>query len=261
MKCFIPIYFFAVIIPTQLKATGQASELIIFEGDTLEMLTEPLESFLREHEPRNQYYPFLENGCSTALWRGYIGLWKLENNELILIDVFACGDRDESIREKIFPNKERIVADWFSGELSIQHGEVIKYNHSAYDRYYEEETVVTLESGFKTNQGHYVNGSRVDDLGFSNNPDSIIAEIYRRINWDQLDNLKKEQRLFVELKMGKIDSLIIRGNSEGLYRQELQKTLDEFPQLKKFYWRNEPLETGYIFPIVLNKASRRKYAR
>ena len=67
-----------------------------------------------------------------------------------------------------------------------------------------------------------------------------MSEIYRRINWDNLTGLSRDKRLYVELKMGETDSLIIGGKLNDQYKNELQKAIDGFPQVKKFYWRDKP---------------------
>jgi len=79
------------LIPIQAIATGQQGELIIYEGDTLQMLSEPLEPYLSANEPREKFYPLLKHGCSTSLHRGYVGLWEYKDNEIYLIDIYGCG--------------------------------------------------------------------------------------------------------------------------------------------------------------------------
>ncbi|MEQ8534652.1 MAG: hypothetical protein RIB86_22560, partial [Imperialibacter sp.] len=76
-------------------ATGQYPELIIYEGDTLKLLSVPLEDYLGKYDERENKYPFLKLTCSTALWRSYQALWKLENDELFLVDVFLCADHED----------------------------------------------------------------------------------------------------------------------------------------------------------------------
>jgi hypothetical protein len=129
-------------------ATGQQGELVIYKGDTLTMLSEPLETYLRNHEPREKLHPALGNGSSTALWRGYVGLWRIDDGRLLLVDVYAFGDTTQSIKKFIFKNqKEDVFVDWFSGELIVGKGKVIRYNHGGYDRSYEQEIVVAVLSG------------------------------------------------------------------------------------------------------------------
>lgn len=108
-------------------ATGQESELIIFNGDTLQMLCEPLEQYLRDHEPKKRLHIRLDVGCSTALWRGYVGLWEYKDSKLFLVDIYECGDNRKSIRKTIFKDSNGpIFAYWFTGPLYIQVGKVIK---------------------------------------------------------------------------------------------------------------------------------------
>lgn len=242
--------------------TGQTSELIIFEGDTLALLSLPLEDYLGEFDDRDKYHPALKSGCSTALWRGYVGLWKIENSEFFLIDVYVCGQRDKSIFKKLFDSNSPIKADWFSGNLFIQHGKMLKYNHSGFARYFEEETVIKIEQGNLISQHHYVNGFKPDDRNLSSNPDSVMAEFYKRINWKALPKLSKDYIVFIELKLGEVDSLtIIRSSAPELYEKEVQRIIDEFPKLRKFYSRGEPLEEGYILPVIFTNYQRKRFAR
>lgn len=252
-----------IVLSVQLSlATGQHAELIIYNGDTLALLSLPLEDYLGEYEQREKKYPFLNIACSTALWRSYQGVWKLEGNELYLVDVFLCASKEISIFNKLFESESPIKANWFSGNLFIQYGKMLKYNHSGFARYFEEETVINVEQGNLISQQHYVNGFKPDDKNLSSNPDSVMAEFYHRINWKALPKLSKDYKVFVELKLGKVDSFtIIRSSAPELYKKEVQRVIDEFPKLRKFYSRGEPLEEGYILPVNFTHYQRRKYAR
>ena len=259
---FRSFLFLLVILVKQLHATGQRAELIIYKGDTLQLLSLPLEDYLGEYEEREEKYPFLKLMCSTALWRSYQGLWKLENNELLLVDVYLCAGKEISILDKLFDSEAPIKASWFTGNLFIQHGKMIKYHHTGFERYFEEETKIEIVRGNQINQQHYVNGYRANDMNFPSNPDSIMAEVHNRINWKDLPKLSKDYKVFVSIKMGKVDSLtIMHSKVPGLYVQEIQRVLDEFPQLRKFYSRGEPLEEGYTFPVIFSNAQRKRFAR
>lgn len=246
-------------------ATGQSGEWIIYKGDTLEMLSEPLETFLRKNEPREKYYPFLKDGCSTALWRGYIGLWKITNNCLVLVDIFACGDKSKSIKENLFKSQhDEIFANWFNGDLFIEKGKIIKYEHSAYNRYYENEIVVSITNGVVSNVIEYQNGIKPDDNRFSRNPEVIQEEIYKRIGWDMLPELSKDKKLFVEIKIndqGEIKESEVKGKLEGEYRKQLEHIIKDFPIVQVFYSRGKPLNERWIMPIFFTNESKRKYNR
>ena len=186
----------------------------------------------------------------------------MENNELFLVDVFLCASKEKSIFNELFDSKSPIKADWFTGNLFIQHGKMIKYHHSGFERYFEEETKVEIVKGAQINQQHFVNGYRANDMNFPSNPDSIMAEVYNRINWKDLPKLSKDYKVFVSIKIGSVDSLkIIHSKAPELYIQEVQRVLDEFPELRTFYSRGEPVDEGYTFPVIFSNKQRKRFAR
>ena len=78
----------------------------------------------------------------TALWRGYIATWKIENSMLYLIEIYAnvlgvqsqghikcpkntiyCLLADEAVcMDYFFPDQSKVFADWYSGNLPIHSG-------------------------------------------------------------------------------------------------------------------------------------------
>ncbi|MFN5171231.1 MAG: hypothetical protein ACK5DD_16565 [Cyclobacteriaceae bacterium] len=246
-------------------ATGQEGERVIYRGDTLTMLCEPLEIYLQKNEPRQRFHPSLESGCSTALWRGYVGLWRIENNRLFLVDVYVCGDKKRSIRDKIFKGQDsEIIADWFTGDLFIEKGKVIKYNHSGYDRYHEMEIVANVNGGVIENEKEYKNGVEPGDNRFSRDPKDMQEEIYKRINWHRLPKLSKDKKLFLTLEFdgeGKISETEINGEIEKEYKTEIESVLKTFPTIQVFYSRGQPINEGWVMPIFFSKENRRRYAR
>lgn len=247
-------------------ATGQIGELVIYKGDTLTMLSEPLEIYLRENEPREKLHPVLGNGSSTALWRGYVGLWKIDDGRLLLVDIYAFGDKTQSIKKFIFKNQiEAVFADWFTGELVIGKGKVIRYNHSGYDRSYEQEIVVNIRSGMSQNETEYKNGIRADDRRFTRDINKIIEEIHSRINWKNLPKLSNDKRLFASLILhnGRLtsDTLIDKQNISEVYKMEVKRVIAEFPAVQVFYSRGEPLKESYYGSIIFSRENKRRYGR
>jgi hypothetical protein len=262
MKKLFTIFFILTISLELSYGTGQEAELIIYEGDTLQLLSLPLEAYLGEYEERIKKYPILKTPCSTALWRSYKGLWKLVHNELFLVDVFLCTSKERSIFNELFDSESPIKADWFTGNLFIEHGKMIKYHHSGFERYFEKETKVEIVQGDQINQQHFVNGYQANDMNFPSNPDSIMAEVHNRINWKDLPKLSKDYKVFVSIKMGSVDSLkIIHSKAPELCIQEVQRVLNEFPKLRKFYSRGEPVDEGYTFPVIFSNEQRKRFAR
>lgn len=246
-------------------ATGQRGEQVIYKGDTLTMLCEPLEIYFQENDSQQRLHPSIENSCSTALWRGYVGLWKIENNRLFLVDVYACGDRNRSIKNQIFKGQDaEIFAYWFTGDLFIEKGKIIKYSHSGYDRCYEVEIVVKVNRGFIANEKEYKNGVLPNDNRFSRHPNDIQAEIYKRINWNKLPKLSKAKKIFLTLNFddeGKISESKINGDIKEEFEEEIKSILKTFPTIQVFYSRGQAINEGWVIPILFSKKYRRKYTR
>ena len=94
------------------------------------------------------FMPYLEKhhielfaDCS-AIWRGYIAKWKIENGMLYLIEIYAnvtgvqsqrhskCSEdtiyrllSDKAVSmDYFFPNQSKVFADWYSGNLPVHNG-------------------------------------------------------------------------------------------------------------------------------------------
>ena len=131
-----------------------------------------------------------------------------------------------------------------------------------FERYTEEETQIEITQGVLIGEQCFVNGYREDDLNFPSNPDSIMAEVYKQIKWKNLPKLSKDFKVYVSIKTGITDSLtIIRNKAPDFYVQEVQRVIDGFPKLRKFYFRDEPLEESYVLQVIFSNKLRKRYAR
>lgn len=258
------ILFVLVIWTSATFGTGQQGDRIIYKGDTLVLLGEPLEPILHENDPRSTIHIRLQEGCSTSLWRGYVALWKIEGGRLWLVDVYLCGNKNLSIKKNIFKDEsEDIFADWFTGNLLIEKGKVIKYHHSAYDRYYETEIFAPVENGIIISENEYHNGVKPGDQRFSRDIYKIIDEIYLRLNWKKLPELSNKKRLFVGITLDsgclKLDTIYDKNNLEEIYETELRRVIQEFPDVQIFYYRGKPLKEGYAATILFSRWNKRKH--
>lgn len=140
--------------------TAQFSERLIYQGTRHPLYTEPL----------SQYFQFAGidpafDITSTALWRGYIGTWKIIDERLYLIqlsDGLEYRDRryieDQDAHkskyrlETWFPGfPRRVFAHWFSGTLDIPQGKLLKYVHMGYLSQFEKNLLIDVEFGVITN--------------------------------------------------------------------------------------------------------------
>ena len=148
--------------------TTQFPDTVIYNGETYHT-----ESF----RCGDLFAPYLEKhhiklfaNCS-ALWRGYIAKWKIENNMLFLTDIRAnvhefkenANNADDKTFDLLegyvgldyfFPSNDKMIfADWVSGCLPILYkheasgaelylifkidkGHVISQKHQTYEEYY-----------------------------------------------------------------------------------------------------------------------------
>ena len=134
--------------------TCQSPEAIEYEGKQLPLYSEPLMPRLPPSGrggmnigKLDDDYPF-EVSC-TANWRGYVASWKIEADRLYLVGISGrlLKGVEASISD-LFPGTSGpVLANWFSGELSIECGNVIGHIDGFYMRVYEESVILTVKAG------------------------------------------------------------------------------------------------------------------
>lgn len=75
---------------------------------------------------------------STACWRKYLGTWEIKDSRLFLLAV-----------QGIYSMKtdEPIFASWFTGTLQIYQGRRLYHLEKTFERVFEFELIVSVESG------------------------------------------------------------------------------------------------------------------
>lgn len=126
-------------------ATAQAPEVLKFEGNTYSINTNPLEPWLAAHPralPKSEV-------ISSGLWRGYIGTWAIRDGTLFLEDVriLTSDDRDRSVMKEMFPGGAPQPAAWFTGNLIVPTGKLVKYVHMGYGSTYASYMIATVSKG------------------------------------------------------------------------------------------------------------------
>jgi len=145
--------------------TAQFSDSIIYNGELYGIANEPFEEYLKTRQDI-QY-----DGYCSACWRGYIAKWEIIEDKLFLIGLneFQFGKEEPIIKEKtynfndIFPEQDKVFADWFSGELKIPQGEVLKYIHACYASIYEKEVHLDIKEGVVVGEREVDNRGKVFD--------------------------------------------------------------------------------------------------
>lgn len=140
--------------------TAQISERLIFEGQQVALLSNPLSDYfaLGGRDPGFQ-------STSTALWRGYVGTWGVTDDRLYLVALQGLlKSGEEANLASVFPEfADRVFAHWFSGRLRIPQGKRLAYVHMGYGSTYERDVFLTLEDGVVVAQEVRINGQAPDD--------------------------------------------------------------------------------------------------
>ncbi|MBN2695586.1 hypothetical protein JXR93_13070 [bacterium] len=151
LKTIFSIFF--ITLSFNIFATAQYPDNLIYNGENYSLHTNPLEGYFKEHpekKPKGEV-------VSTALWRGYIATFEIDNNELILKDIVVeISDKSsnksfnvirKTVKNDVFSDNKRVLVDWFSGLLVIPYGKMVEYVHMGYASSYENYIILEIDKG------------------------------------------------------------------------------------------------------------------
>lgn len=181
--------------------TAQATDQILIDGVEHELFTNPLEMF---KEMYRRDWVFFEDHPNTACWRGYVAEWEINEGRLFLLKVNGNisykghntgRDRNKSLRwegihpelfqnkvpatlsELFGPERDRVPATWYSGELRVPLGSMIKYIHAGYGSEYSKYLLIPVVNGVCGEQ-KYVTDKEYKKMNFpGGNKDDEETEI------------------------------------------------------------------------------------
>lgn len=143
----------------ELAMTTQISEVVYIDNERQFMQTGVLEPYLVQ---RGLLHAF--RVPISALWRGFIGTWRIRDDRLYLDALSAewIETGEPVCVEQLFAGqKSPLVADWFTGELMVQQGRVLRNAHRAYVTY-ERDLIISINAGHVVGQRIQVNGTAPD---------------------------------------------------------------------------------------------------
>ena len=120
--------------------TAQIKEILLYKSNKVGMATEPLNPYLQNRKDIN--FEFQSTGC----WRGYLGFWELRDKKLFIVKLIVTKDTQVDLNY-LFPGQNEVFADWFSGEIRIPQGEMLKYVHMGYQSIFEKDLFLKFKKG------------------------------------------------------------------------------------------------------------------
>lgn len=104
------------------------------EEDHYSLACEPLKPYMEGlKEPIRFFSP------DTGLMRGYIAEWQIDKEDRLMLIDFK-GWRTNGMANGVgflFPGETTVFAEWFTGVLKINVGQVIEYKHRGYESVFE----------------------------------------------------------------------------------------------------------------------------
>ena len=100
--------------------TIQAGDVLSYNGKKTTITEEPLKPYLETRIDVSFIFK------STALVRGYIGVWEIKNKKLYLVSFVGFISNNEKVDLKyLFPNMTEVFAVWFSGDIRIPEEDIV----------------------------------------------------------------------------------------------------------------------------------------
>ena len=122
--------------------TIQAGDILSYNGEKITIVTEPLKPYLESRSDISFIFK------STALVRGYIGTWKIKNKKLYLVSLLGFIENNEKVDlNYLFPNKKEVFANWFSGQIRIPEGNLLRKIRIGYASVFERDKILKFNKG------------------------------------------------------------------------------------------------------------------
>ncbi len=153
MKKYLFTFVFFLLCTSNIFATAQYPDKIIYGGKEYDLHSNPLEPYFEKFPDSRP-----ENGIrSSGLWRGYVATFEFLDKSLVLKDI-QIEVRKKNVQEpfetewksvidEVLPNKKKLKIDWFTGILVIPYGEIVKYVEMGYGSTYENYILLEVEKG------------------------------------------------------------------------------------------------------------------
>lgn len=144
------IILFFVLIPAEVTfATAQYGDRLVIGNDTVWIDSNPLEVYFEKKGVRSIGDIEMDGNYCTALWRGYVATWKLENDSLYLtrIQTDYCGDHPKELDISKEFSADKVFANWVTQTIVRPKGKLLQYVHMGYMSIYESNVFYNFKLG------------------------------------------------------------------------------------------------------------------
>ena len=252
-------------ISNTVSATAQVPDILLYKGKEVSIFNNPLESYYSE-DNRPEFILDQEACLSTACWRGYIGKWEIYDDKLYLIELKSFCYEDDGIKADLsymFKGKyqsNKVLADWYSGNLIISRGKLLYYDHMGYESVYQKEINIEIKNGVVHKiEKHNNSKTRLKYLE-SDNLSQIVIE---NLDPDDLNLIDSELKAYVDInsKEGKVLSAEIVNINYHELSEKILKIIENIDNWDILYRHGKEVKMNWYFPVIINDENKLKYSR
>jgi hypothetical protein len=268
-RIFTYTFIFFSIISIKVFGTKQIPDILIWNGDTVSLFSNPLEQLFKIDSLRINLFGNSKNCSTTDCWRNYQAEWTIIDNQLYLTNIFSCCFYEDKIKAdlKTLFNESykdgKINAKWVTGNLIGSKGKFLFYSIANEYSVYEGQTVLTIKNGELVETKSYDN-SKSKQSEYTYNEEKLIKFIYTNIAWQNLPKLDKTIRVYVRFsanEKGIIDSVKVMKGYDEIFDSEAKRVVKTIPEWETIYNLGQPERKNWDLPIIFSEENRKKYMK
>jgi hypothetical protein len=265
---FILVFFLGIITLPKSFATSQVPDILLYNGDTLAIYSNPLEQLYQKNSKRPNFFGSKIICSSTACWRGYQAEWQIIENQLYLTAIYnCCNDKIKADLKRLFGKKcvnGKVKATWVNESILSPQGKLIYYVHMGYGSLYEKEVELQFKKGELVGTKIYDNSKSRKSV-YSQDLEKLAAHIYSNINWSALPSFEnKIIKIYAQFsgnESGIIDTVEIVKSYSKIFDEEAIRVIKTIPDWDIFYRHGEFERSKFTVPIVFSNENRKKYEK
>ena len=261
MKKGTIITFVLMLMSLSTYATGQDGDVIYINGARWTLLGQPIS---RDTVLWRQVRAALpkQRVIMSSNWSGMTAFWSIRRDSLCLDSIqYLRASTDKRTWPECIPaetlhqvfrnysNGTQIVAGWLKGDIRVAKGNLLYYEHTGYERNYEEEQIVSIDNGkvtgVKAFHNYTVKGFSFDQIGIAQVESMHVRPEQLRemfpLHLERYPELANEKRIVFSVRRAKVDETGHMVDCEVKVRKpgDNKQLATEMEELMKAYypWR------------------------